>query len=245
MSFNESANSLSYIPTTELVEIFRMIPMLCSNGNFPLWSKLFKRALDTQDMRYWSIIIDGPITCFKDDGSIRPPINFELLETINVSVDVELQTLIAPAKTPRIAFELLKVHFTGRGFHQSHSKYVQWISCVYTPSVDPIQFVDEWRSALSQLLEILGTANLPLNLQLHQFFVAVSTSGGPEAVEWTNRFEVDLTLSGSDLLENACQDFVRFQVSRLHAATENKCATGDTKIIKNETSPTVYKFHEE
>ncbi|KAJ5850670.1 hypothetical protein N7455_010526 [Penicillium solitum] len=245
MSFNESDISLLSVPTPELVEILRMIPMLCSSGNFLLWSKLFKRALDTQDTRYWSIIIDGPVTCFKDDGSIRPTINFELLETINVSVDVELQALIAPAKTPRIAFELLKAYFNQRGFHQSHSKYVQWINCVYTPSVDPIQFVDEWRSALSQLVELLGTANLPSNIQLHQFFLAVSMSESPEAVEWTKHFEVDLTWSGSDSLENACQDFVRFEVSRLHAATENKCAMGDTNMIKNETSPTVYQFHEE
>ncbi|KAF7527249.1 hypothetical protein PCG10_003076 [Penicillium crustosum] len=193
MSCNESAISLSSIPTTELVEILRMIPILCGNGNFLLWPKLIKRALDTQDTRYWPIIIDGPITCFKDDRSIRPAINFELLETINVSVDVELQALIAPAKTLRIAFELLQACFTGRGFHQSHSKYVQWTSCVYTPSVDPIQFVDEWRSALSQLVELLGTTNLPLIIQLHQFVLAVSTSGGPEAVEWTKRFEVDCT----------------------------------------------------
>ncbi|CAI7587138.1 unnamed protein product [Penicillium discolor] len=168
MSFNESDISLFSVPTTELVEILRMIPMLCSSGNFLLWSKLFKRALDTQETRYWSIIIDGPITCFKDDGFIRPAINFELLETINA-------------------------YFNQRGFHQSHS----------------------------------------------------NTSGGPNVVEWTKHFEINLTWLGSDSLENAFQDFVRFEVSRLHTATENKCATGDTKMIKNETSPTVYKFHEE
>ncbi|KAJ5196859.1 hypothetical protein N7449_007338 [Penicillium cf. viridicatum] len=246
MPLNESAISLPSIPTTSLGEILRIIPMLCSNGNFLLWSGIVKRALDTQDTRYWSIIIDGPITCFMYDGSIRPAISFELLEAINISVDVELQAFIAPAKTPRIAFELLKGYFTERCFHQSHSKYVQWISYVYTPSMDPMRFFgDEWRSALSQLVGLLETANLPLNIQLHQFFLAVSTSGGPAAVEWTNSFKVDRTWSGSDLLENACQDFVRFEVSRLHAATEDKCATGDTKMIKNETSTTVHQLHED
>lgn len=108
MSCNESAISLSSIPTTELVEILRMIPILCGNGNFLLWPKFIKRALDTQDTRYWPIIIDGPITCFKDDRSIRPAINFELLETINVSVDVELRhssPLLRPFALPSNSYK--------------------------------------------------------------------------------------------------------------------------------------------
>ncbi|KOS43293.1 hypothetical protein ACN38_g5771 [Penicillium nordicum] len=245
MSLDESAVSLLSIPTRSLAEILRMVPMLCSNGNFVLWSELFKRALDIQDTRYWSIISDGPNTCFMGDGTIRPAINFELLEAINISVDVELQALIAHAKTPRVAFELLKGYFTERYFHQSHSRYISWINCVYTPSMDPMQFVHEWRSALSQLVESLGTANLPFKIQLHQFFLAVSMRGDPEAVDWVKTFGVDCTWSGSDSLEDACQSFVRFEVSRLHAVPDDKRATGDTNMIKNETSPTVYKLHEE
>ncbi|KAK4868172.1 hypothetical protein LT330_007370 [Penicillium expansum] len=97
---------MSTLPFSKLLP---MIPMLSSEGDFLLWSQSLKRALNSTNPRYWANRVDGPLSAFRNTE--RSPINRDILALIGARVDKELQSLIATAENPRLAFELLKNHF--------------------------------------------------------------------------------------------------------------------------------------
>ncbi|KAJ5958773.1 uncharacterized protein N7479_005923 [Penicillium vulpinum] len=209
--------SLNVSTRLPLIGVLDLIPKLELKGGFLEWSRCLKQALDTQDTNYWSILIDGPIICPTDKEAASHSILLDLLTIIRPRIDLKLHSLLASVDTPRIAFKILKDYFTDTELHRDHPRYIQWIDCVYTPPMHPLYLIIDWYFVLKQLVELPGIAPFSFNIELHQFFVAVSASGSP-AVEWTKSFEIDPTWPGNEMLKKVLLDFLRLEMRRLHTA---------------------------
>ncbi|KAJ5794703.1 hypothetical protein N7457_001302 [Penicillium paradoxum] len=214
-------------------EVLQLIPVLSSKGNFRLWSRSLRRALDSQNTEYWYILNEGPEhTCQWEE---RTRVSCTLLALVGARVDEELQSVIATAHTPRAAWELLKDHFTETDSHKAHPKYVQWIKCTYDISMSTQEFVDKWRLALKEVVEVSGTGYLPYHIRIHQFFAAVDIN--PAVAKWNASFKIDPTWSGSQALDNAFVHFIGFEKLRL--PNGNKATRRDPHfdiVIKKKTT---------
>lgn len=220
-------------------EILPLIPTLSSKGDFRLWSRSLRRALDSQDTEYWTILNEGPEhACLWE---LRTSMSCSLLALVGARVDQELQSVIASAHTPRAAWNLLKDHFTKKDFSQANLKYIRWIKCTYNSSMSPQEFVDKWRNAMRKVVEVMGSARFPYEIRLHQFIAATNTS--VDVSGWSRVFVIDPVWSGSEALDHAFLQFIAFENRRLSGQkTDPKRSTPGTTIT-NKVDPSSANKH--